>query len=74
MTLATILHAATRSALLRALRASSGHHATAARALGVTPRSMARLVATHRAAYLAAAARHGWPSRTDLAAHARAHR
>lgn len=76
MTLAALLSAITRRALLRTLRATRGNRAASARELDVSPRKLQRLLATHTtpAELGALAQRHGWPTRVDLAAHARASR
>jgi hypothetical protein len=72
-TLDALLAAVTRRALLRALRLSGGSRADAARALGLTLRTFHRTLAAHLtpAELEKEGERRGWPSRADLAAHAR---
>lgn len=76
MTLSTILALATRQALLDALLLHRGSRSAAAAALGVSLRHFLRLLAEHTtpAELAALATRHAWPSRADLAAHARSAR
>lgn len=73
VTLSALLAAVTRRALLRSLRLSRGSRVAAAAALGVSPRTFQRLLAQHAPPEELAAMtrREGWPSRVELAAHAR---
>ncbi len=76
MTLDALLAAVTRRALLRSLRLAHGRRDTAARDLGLPRATFHRLLAAHvtPAELATLATRHGWPTRPQLAAHARSAR